>query len=286
MDHISEALKKAKEEQGSSVRSWVNPSVAGPVSAPPRGELQAARVPRLHDLQTTPIDLELMARSNMLCEPEKENPIMADHYRVLRTRVKQKMGMMGWTKLGITSPSPLSGKTFTAINLALTMARAAGDDVVLVDCDARNPSVGKGVGIEREVGIVDYLRGDAALEEVMLTVEQLPNLHIVPGRVVQRTHGYIEAMTGPKMQSLFDILQQQSPNAFVIVDLPPVVIGDEVLGLAPSLDAFVMIVRDGLTNLDTLATAMDMLKDYEVLGTVLNDCEENLRNYAGYAYGN
>lgn len=284
MDHISKALMKAKEARGATLRQWVspgvNPATAHEVSLEPQ-----VREKTFVRARTESADMEFLAKSNMLARPENENPVLSDYYRVLRTRIKQKMEPMGWTKLGVTSAASQAGKTFTALNLAITMARASDDDVILIDCDVRNPSVAKGLGITVDVGLVDFLAGSGTIEETMFALEHRPNLKVIPGRIDSDRHERFEAMTGPLMRELFDSLQAESPNSRIIVDLPPVLVGDEVLGIAPSLDAFLFIVRDGKTNIDSLKTAMDMLQDFEVLGTVLNDCDDNRSNYAGYAYG-
>ena len=78
-----------------------------------------------------------------------------ESYKVLRTRIQQAMKPKGWNTILVTSPNPGDGKTLTAINLALTFAKAYNQTVMLVDCDLRRQSIHRVLGLESEAGIVD-----------------------------------------------------------------------------------------------------------------------------------
>jgi Mrp family chromosome partitioning ATPase len=281
VDFISKALDRAKDEKGPRLREWVMPGGEAGARRSDPGTGQA----EVESFSTRAPDLDWMARSHMLTTHDTDNQILADHFRLLRTRVRQKMGAKRWTKLGITSAAAKAGKTFTAVNLAVTMARSTEDDVFLLDCDARNPSIARALGLEVEAGLIDFLAGDVEMEDIAFAVDGLENLKVVPGRVNEEVHERFELITSPRMQEVLNALAGYSQGATVIVDMPPVLVGDEVVGLAPMLDSFLFVVRDAVTDSDKLKSAVEMLKDFEILGVVLNDSEESLNHYAGYAYG-
>ena len=279
MDQIGKALDKAKQDKGSNLREWVTPG---------QGELGFGNSARqgmgFPPMRVEAPNFEVMAENHMLTEGKVESPVLADHYRMLRTRLLHKMKPLNATRVGVTSAAAKAGKSFTAINLAITIARASSDDVVLVDCDVRNPSIARGMGISCDVGLVDLLAETAEFKDVAFQISNLPNLKVVPGTLTPELENRFELLTNG-IQGVFDLIQSYNPRATIVVDLPPVLVGDEVLGIAPHLDGFLLIVRDGDTDIETLHRAMDLLQDFPLFGSVLNDSQESLNHYAGYAYG-
>src|SRR5688572_8270099 len=89
-------------------------------------------------------------------------------YKVLRTHVLQRMRANGWNVLAITSAGPGEGKTLTALNLAITMAREVNHTVLLVELDLRQPTLHTLLGYEPGPGITDYLLRGTPLSEVMI----------------------------------------------------------------------------------------------------------------------
>ena len=79
-------------------------------------------------------------QKNHILNPGSDK-IIANAYKVLRTRVLQQMQQNRWTTLAVTSPKPDEGKTLTAINLSISMALKLDYTVVLVDLDFRKPSI-------------------------------------------------------------------------------------------------------------------------------------------------
>lgn len=279
MDQIGKALDKAKQDNSSNLRQWVTPG---------QGELgigiNAKNGIGFPPLRVETPNFEVMAKNHMLTEGNTESPILADHYRMLRTRLFHRMQPINATRVGLTSAMAKAGKSFTAINLATTIARASSDEVVLIDCDVRNPSIARGLGINCELGLIDVLSGVAEFKDVAFALSNLPNLKIIPGTLASDPQNRFEILTN-RIHVLFDEIKALNPRATVVVDLPPVLVGDEVLGIAPHLDGFLLIVRDGDTDIETLHHAMDLLQDFPMFGSVLNDSKESLSHYAGYSYG-
>lgn len=197
-------------------------------------------------------------------------------YKMLRTQVLQRMTARNWNALGITSPAPEDGKTLTAINLAISLARELHHTVLLVDADLRNPSVLKYFGLKVAVGIGDYLLKGVPMGEVLIN-PGIDRLVILPGR--EPVANSSEILASPAMGELVQELKNRYPARMVLFDLPPILSADDALSFTPYADAFLMVLRNGKTNRDELEHAMDIMKDATILGTVLNASDEKISAY-------
>lgn len=188
-------------------------------------------------------------------------------YKILRTRVLQKMKEQGWNTLAVTSSNPGEGKTLTAINLAISIAMEVTSTVVLVDLDLMRPSVHRTMGFNAERGMVDYLRGDVPLHELFVN-PSVPRLVVLPGGKPVRDSS--EMLSSPKMAQLVKELKHRYPSRYVLFDMPPLRGSDDMLAFAPYVDASLLVVEEGKTNVDDLRRAAAVLGQVNVLGTVLN----------------
>jgi protein-tyrosine kinase len=275
MDHISKALERAQAERG-SVRNWVMPAgrdsqdpIAASVPVVRRVDLSADHLRERHVLWGRGLGLE--------------DPTMSDQYRLLRTRVVQRMRQQGWRSVGITSPGPRAGKSLTALNLAISMARDDAHSVVLVDADLRRPSIAEMLGIDEGISLIDYLVKDLALDDVLIH-PNIENLTILPGRTDESGAAVPELLTSTKMSELIDRLHHDSRSSLVVVDLPPILVGDDVVAIAPLLDCLLVVVEERKTEIEDLRQAAELIKDFNLLGTVLNKSALKPTLNAGYYY--
>ena len=191
----------------------------------------------------------------------------ADAYRVLRARVLNMLRHDGWKVVGITSPVAKEGKTVTAANLAISMAREPNTSVVLLDADLRRPGILRCFGLETERGLADYLDSDVPLEQVLIA-PGIERLILLPGNAADARGS--ELLGSKKMVNLIDDLRGRPDLGCVIVDMPPVLLGDDVILLSPYLDVVLLVVDDGRTRGDELNRSLELLDRVKVVGTVLN----------------
>ena len=266
-----------------------------------RGEQVAAPAPLIHTTiaESTRIDENPIAVPR---EPIKGKPVVIDpvacsrnrilvpgaapwleaqvesSFKMLRTRVLQRARTNSWTTIGITSACKDDGKTLTALNLALSLAREKSVEVVLLDLDLRNPSVCKRLNVDASTEVREYFEGDVAAENLFLTIG-MENIFIA-GSVMPSNHSS-ELLSTSKFEELIGYIKSATRQPVIIIDLPPVLSTDDTLVLAPRLDAILVVCSAGKTNRDELQRATDVLADFRVVGFVLNRSQEALRGYYG-----
>ncbi len=218
-------------------------------------------------------------KKNRVLSAIDDNRII-DTYRLLRTRVLKRMQQNKWKSIGITSAGKDDGKTLTAINLGISIAMKQNFTVVVVDTDLRNPSIHKLFGFDPKVGLSDYLTSDIPFEKVLVN-PGIDRLVILPGSS-KHIQASSELLSSPKMARLTKDLKSRYPTRIVIFDLPPVLVGDDVVAFAPNLDAVLIVVEEGGTDSDKLKQTIDLLEGIEIIGTVLNKSKESLQNLEYY----
>lgn len=196
---------------------------------------------------------------------------LTDSYALLRARLLRRLRQRNHNLLGVTSPSGSDGKTLTAVNLALSIAAAEPRPVLLVDADLRRPSVAQLFGLQPRAGLGEYLTGRAGIDDLVLRLP-IGNVHLLPGNVGGRA--VPEMLASETMEGLVSDLKQQYGEGFVIVDLPPVLVGGDVLSLAPQLDAVLLVAADRRTHEEALRKTLWLLEEVNVVGTVLNFAEQ------------
>jgi len=195
----------------------------------------------------------------------------ANAYKVLRTHVLQRMRVKGWRTLAVTSVGEAEGKTVTAINLALSLAGDVNQTVLLVDLDLRRPSIGRFFSGDPLPGISDYLTDDRPIAELLIN-PGVDRFVILPGNH-SFTHSS-EMLSSPKMVGLIEELKGRYADRLVLLDMPPVLAGDDVIAFSPHVDAVMLVVEEGKTTKQDLAEACALLDEAKIIGTLLNKAEQ------------
>jgi len=250
MDRIGKALEQAKKNV---------------VKARPKAQIEPSMPRQYTSTRKVSLSTNLL-RENRIFTQGDDGQIV-DTYGLLRTRVLKAMSKNNWKTIGITSPDPSVGKTVTAINLAISIALDHNYSTLLVDTDLRRPGVSRSLGFKSEIGLNDYLSSKRALEDVLVN-PQIEHLIIAPTNRVDS--GSSELLSSPRMTHFVEEAKERYPERIVIFDMPPVLVGDDVVALSQHLDALLFVVEDGKTQSHELARAMELLHDVNVLGVVLN----------------
>jgi protein-tyrosine kinase len=200
-------------------------------------------------------------------------------YRMLRTRLLHRARASGWTTIGVTSAGPNDGKTLTALNLALSMSRDKGREIVLLDLDMRNPSVCRTLGVQPAHELSDFLESGTNAQNMFFSIGS-DNL-LLAGGVHAIPHAS-ELLASPRFEELLQVVKQGLVDPIVLIDLPPVLLTDDALVVAPKIDAFMIVASEGTSGRADVSKAMNLLSDFPIAGVVLNRAAEATQ---GYDYG-
>lgn len=266
MERIKQALERARQEHS---QRGAAPLSQGAGAKP-------TRIPDISYTQTQVCEINTKQLDEHRVITAQSRADVVAGYKVLRTQVLQRMATQGWNTLGITSAACGQGKTLTAINLAISLARDEQRTVLLGDLDMYRPKVHEYFDYSPTFGIGDYFESEIPLEQILFN-PGIDRLVILPGR------GPIphssEILASLKMIRLVREMKTRYASRFVIFDLPPVLSGDDVLAFASQIDAFLIVIEDRGTEKEELMQTVDLLKGSTVLGTVLNKSNEMVRAY-------
>jgi capsular exopolysaccharide synthesis family protein len=181
----------------------------------------------------------------------------------------------------LTSSTPSEGKTTIASNLACVLAQGE-TRVLLIDCDLRRPNVHPRFGLSGKIGLSTLLTGGCTFEECLQHVPEIPNLDIVASGPVPPFPA--ELLGSETMQAL--LARCGLIYDYVVLDTPPILSVTDGVILARTMDAVVLVVRQGKSSKHVIRRARDLLirAGAPITGIVLNAVDLNSPEYQGY-YG-
>jgi non-specific protein-tyrosine kinase len=195
-------------------------------------------------------------------------------YTVLRTRILERAEEKGGNAVMITSALRGEGKTLTAVNLALTFAKAFRQTVLLVDADLRLQRIHEVLGYESGKGLVEYLMEGCPVSEVMVW-PGVEKLTVISGG---KTIGESSELLGSRgMKELVGEMKNRYPDRYVLFDVAPVLAAADAISLAPLVDHIVFVVEAGRTHARDVERALRLLPQEKILGLVLNRHEPSYR---------
>jgi non-specific protein-tyrosine kinase len=185
----------------------------------------------------------------------------------LRTQIIQLTREQGKNTIMITSAKPKEGKTLTAINLALSVAKEYDQTVLLVDCDLKQQTIHKVLGIDSKQGLVDYLTSGTDLSNLIMWPGIEKFTLMSGGRFLSNSR---ELLGSPRMKELVSEMSDRYADRTIIFDVPAVLTGADALTFAPLVDSIVMVVEAGKTSIHDVNKALSLLPQNKILGLVLN----------------
>lgn len=209
----------------------------------------------------------------------KEPAEVVEALRGVRLNVMHEYGPVRPLLLTVTSPGPGDGKSFLSSNLALAFAEG-GQRTLLVDGDARRGQQHRRFKTNRQPGLVDFLRGDVTLEQVVQETAY-PRLHLIGCGT--RTQRAPEVLGSPLMS---DMLAKLRPDYDVIlIDSPPLTAGVDPFVLGTLTGSLLVVLRTGHSNREIAGAKLEVLDRLPIrlLGAVLNDVPKGAA-YGYYAY--
>jgi len=279
MSRVHEALRRAEEAAGVRPAPERSPLHGGIVANAIQAAAQVVEADPLQDLLSKVKEIPFdPSQEALLIDAQHPHEAPTEEFRTLRTRLNHMQTLQPIHTAVVTSPSPAEGKSFAAVNLALSEAQLANNPTLLCDFDFRRPIVHSLLKTTRSPGITDYLMGRIELHQAIRKVGNT-NLYIMPaGEAVINP---LELLNLKEVKQMLDDL----PRLFnwVILDSPPLLFAADANLLATLSHGTILVVRIGATTIDSITRAMQSLCQNNVLGIVVNGARRG-ELYSKYTY--
>ena len=295
-----EALADRLAAEAASAVAAPAPAVpATPAARPAESESESRGVPvrsapnapaaAAHGPEPLRIHLESL-RARGLVVPSGTPTPTANEFRIIKRPLLAnafgrgpQQAVRNGRRIMITSAFPGEGKSFCAINLAMSIAAERDHGVILVDADVARPSIPRELGVEVEVGLMDWLIDGKPDLSQLVRKTNVDTLSICPRAAPRAGHqaaGRGEAMGGFSAA-------EASAGQHSVFDSPPLLVTTEARVLASYMERIVMVVEAGKTPREAVTQALAAIESNEVIGLVLNKAEkiETSGYYQGYGYG-
>lgn len=204
------------------------------------------------------------------------DPVAAEQYRVLYTRLNQSRQKDSLSAFAVTSAVKGEGKTALSLNLAYVIAEEFKKRCILVECDFKKPSVSSYFAQAGSApGLVDVLRGEADLGSAVARLEGSDNLFFL--RAGKNVKNSSELLGSERMGEALDELKKGFE--FLIIDCPPILPLADMNIISRLADGLVMVIRADSTPKSMVRSAMESIKEGRFMGVVLNAAHTSLKKY-------
>ena len=270
------------------------PAHAAPAAeaAAAQASAAAAEAPPAQKFSTRRVELDLnrMRDLGMVTAAGGRTRLLED-FRVIKRPLLQRAfaerteGEKPGNLIMVTSSLPGEGKTYCAINLAMSIAMELDHTVLLVDADVARPSVLRSLGLPAHRGLMDVLVDDKIdMADVMLRTN-VDTLSILPAGT--STPRATELLASSAMSTLVDEIANRYPDRVVIFDSPPLLLTSESRVLASHMGQIVMVVEAQTTTQHAVKEALHQLEGYPNVNLIYNKTREfpGIEETYDYHYG-
>ncbi len=239
----------------------------------PRKEVAKA-APAIVPTRQGTIDRDRLAAQGMIV-PGTPVTGISEEYRIVKRELIRNFGGAGnrpvlprGHRVLIASANPGEGKTFSAVNLALSLAVEADHDVLLIDADIAKPSVLDTLGLENGPGLMDALADPHLAVGDCLIQTDIPGLKVMPAGA-HHMHD-TELLASARTEALLAQLEAGAPGRILILDSPPVLAASPAAVLAGHVGQTIMVVRADQTLESALRDAIGLMGACPQIQLLLN----------------
>jgi len=218
--------------------------------------------------------------SDSLVTLTKPRSPVSEAYRTLRTNLEFSSLDKPVKTMVVTSPGPEEGKSTTLANLAVTLAQAE-KEIILVDCDLRRPSQHEIFGVNNGVGLTTMVVDDEAMTDPPLQQTSVPGLWLLPSGPLPPNPS--ELVGSRRMEEILAVLSQRADT--VLFDAPPVIAVTDAAVLSSKVDGVLLVINAGGTKRDHAQKAKALLEkvNANLVGAVLNNVKMDTSLHRYYA---
>jgi len=232
------------------------------------------------------IDLDELKRIGAILPDDARSKIKEEYKHIKRPLLQKAMArtdpQSADNLIMVTSAYSGEGKTFSSLNLALSIAVERDCRVLLIDADVVKPGLGRTLAMDDKLGLVDYLKGEVdSLSDIMLSTN-IHNLTLLPaGKTHHLSH---ELLASNAMTELVKELSSRYRDRIIIFDSPPVLITSEAKVLSDLVGQIALVIEQDKTSQQAVKEALTKLDSSKVSGLILNKSHTLGEGYYGYYY--
>ncbi len=237
--------------------------------------------------QQVTLDLDAMAATGLLV-PTQSRSLLANEFRVIkRPLIANAMGkgskpIPNGNLIMVTSALPGEGKSFTAVNLAISIAMELDNTVMLVDADVARPSVLTMLGLPPTEGLLDVVKKDSLDISQVLLHTNIEKLSILPSGTPHPRA--TELLASEAMIRLLEDMSNRYPDRIIVFDSPPLLLTTEARALATHMGQIVVVVQSGETTQAAVREAVSTIESCPLKMLVLNQATQSASDRYGYGY--
>lgn len=270
MEKLQNAIARAREKRVETSGTAVRPK-----RAPTSGK--SGEDGRWSVLEKLDVDADVLMRNRVV---SLNAGMAATSFDILRTKLLLQMRENDWTRLAITSPQPVCGKTTIACNLAMGLTRQPDLRAMLFDLDLRRPGVAQTLGHTPAHSIREMIEGKIDFADQALRVGQNVALSMARTPMADPTSLLLDQATADRL----DEIEEAYKPDLMIFDLPPLLTGDDTRAFLKNVDCALLVLRAEETKVIQADTSEKEIAKYtNVVGMVLNSCRHTDDN-EGYGY--
>ena len=274
-------VEKAVEPSSREPVSGSGAPVPRPIEAAPPSTTAQSKTKRVV------LDLDAMAASGLLVPSQSRN-LLANEFRVIkRPLIANAMGkgstpIPNGNLIMVTSALPGEGKSFTAVNLAISIAMELDNTVMLVDADVARPTILNMVGLPPAEGLLDVVKENSLDISRVLLHTNIEKLSILPSGTPHPRA--TELLASDAMIRLLDDMAKRYPDRIIVFDSPPLLLTTEARALASHMGQIVVVVQSGETTQAAVKEAVSTIESCPLKMMLLNQATQSASDRYGYGY--
>lgn len=284
MSLIQNALEKMRRNGVSASRPTDSVVTRDALTSPEQGDAPSSAGAPDSPVKRVPINWATLRTAGYVPD-ESESGRFADYYRQIKRPLIEKAlaaeSAPDARVILLTSAIPADGKTFTAVNLALSMARERDISVLLVDADLARSRISEIFGLRGDPGLVDALLDESRDVESLVVRTDIRGLDILPAG--RQADNATELLASRRMAQVMARLTTRHPRRLVLLDSAPLLGSTEAGALVNLPGQIVLVVRTSKTPRQAVLDAVARLDERKLQGLILNDALT--ARGSGYYYG-
>lgn len=234
------------------------------------------------------LDLKRLRRAGILTDGSSDRQLLEQYrllkHSVLRRAFDQQSGKPNGQRniVMVTSAVQGEGKTFTSINLAMTVAKEVNHSVLLIDGDMIRRGMSRLCGVDNRPGLVDYLKSQNADLSEFLLKTNIDSLTLLPAGAP--TEEISELAASVRMRRLVQELASRYRDRLVLIDTPPLLRDSSALVFASLVGQIALVVEAEKTPQHVVQDALETLPVADGVGIILNKSNQRFKSEYEYGY--